>query len=177
MSGSYVHYCRLSAEMPRGGTAREAQEHELQGRLGEFAAQLGDRIPKGLTFSDADNGEFTDSPTPDSTAALEAALDMVVAEGDGSAVYVLGLGFLSQPELVCLGARLDDLVRVGGRVVGVVDDFDSARPGDREFLAGLARVAASDLVEQEQSKDREGGEAREERLGGGSGSCWKREAG
>jgi site-specific DNA recombinase len=105
----------------------------------EAAARASECIPESFEFSDLDVSGRKDVPRPGLDKALQALLD----ESIGT-LYVAKLDRLTRRGMAHIGAILDDLERVSGRIVFVADGLDTSKPGARQVIAILAEQARAE---------------------------------
>lgn len=132
LAGSYDRLSALAAEY-------DPFSPENQRRLNhEAAARNGEHIPPEFEFSDIASGR-KDVHRP----AFEKAIRTLL-EGRIKTLYVAKLDRLSRRGMGQVGLILDDLERVGGRIVFVAEGLDTSMPGARQVVAILAEHARAE---------------------------------
>jgi site-specific DNA recombinase len=112
---------------------------ENQRRLNREAAERnGEQIPPEFYFNDYLSGR-KDVYRPGFEGAIRALLD-----GQIKTLYVTKLDRLTRRGMAHIGTILDDLERVGGRIVFVAEGLDSSKPGARQIIAILAEQARAE---------------------------------
>jgi site-specific DNA recombinase len=129
-AGSYDR----QSEAPR---AYDSFSPENQRRLNhQAAARDGEYIPPEFEFSDLDLSGRKDVYRPGFEKALRALLD-----GRIKTLYVAKLDRLTRKGMRHVGLMLDELERVGGRIVFVAEGLDTSKQGARQVIAILAEQA------------------------------------
>ena len=127
---------RLSA-MP---TAHDPFSPNNQRRLCHDAAERnGERIPPEFEFRELDVSGRKDRPRRDLDDALSLLLTRKIRT-----LYVAKLDRLTRRGMGHVGLILDDLEKVGARIVSVADGLDTSRPGVRPIIAILAEQARAE---------------------------------
>src|SRR6266536_3818235 len=140
-SGSFIGepagaLIRLSATPP----AHDPFSPENQRRLCHQAAERnGEHIPPEYEFKELDVSARKDRTRRD----LDAALKLLLT-GKIRTLYVAKLDRLSRRGMGHVGLILDELEKVGGRIVFVADGLDSSKPGARQIIAILAEQARAE---------------------------------
>ncbi len=129
-AGSYDR----QSEAPR---AYDSFSPENQRRLNhEAAARDGEYIPTEFEFSDLDLSGRKDVHRPGFEKAISALLG-----GRIETLYVAKLDRLTRKGMGHVGLILDELERVGGRIVFVAEGLDTSKQGARQVIAILAEQA------------------------------------
>ena len=105
----------------------------------DAAARNGEHIPSEFEFRDLDVSARGDRPRPGFEAAIKALLS-----GKIETLYVAKLDRLSRKGMGHVGLILDELEKVGGRIVFVGDGLDSSQQGTRQIIGILAEKARSE---------------------------------
>ena len=140
-SGSFIGepagaLIRLSATPP----AHDPFSPENQRRLCHQAAERnGEHIPPEYEFKELDVSARKDRTRRD----LDAALKLLLT-GKIRTLYVAKLDRLSRRGMGHVGLILDELEKVGGRIVFVADGLDTSKPGVRPIIAILAEQARAE---------------------------------
>jgi site-specific DNA recombinase len=113
----------------------EIQRHHTHGA----AARDGEYIPLEFEFSDPNLSGRKDVYRPAFEKAIRALLD-----GRIKTLYVAKLDRLSRKGMGHVGLILDELERVGGRIVFVAEGLDTSKPGARQVIAILAEQARAE---------------------------------
>jgi site-specific DNA recombinase len=141
LSGSYHGepagaLLRLSAMPP----AYDPFSPDNQRRLCHQAAtRNGEHVPPEFEFQELDVSGRKDRPRPGLDAALNALLT-----GRIKTLYVAKLDRLSRRGMGHVGLILDELEKVGGRIVFVADGLNTSQPGVRQIIAILAEQARAE---------------------------------
>jgi site-specific DNA recombinase len=104
----------------------------------QAALTNGLKIKPGYEFFDVKTG-YRDVKRPGFDRAVEALLNQEI-----EALVVPKLDRLSRRGMGQVGLLLDDLERVGGRIIFVGDGLDSSLPGARQIIAFLAEQARTE---------------------------------
>jgi DNA invertase Pin-like site-specific DNA recombinase len=127
---------RLSAMPP----AYDPFSPDNQRRLCHEAAERnGEHIPPEYEFKELDISGRKDRPRHD----LDAALKLLLT-GKIKTLYVAKLDRLTRRGMGHVGLILDELEKVGGRIVFVADGLDTSKPGVRPIIAILAEQARAE---------------------------------
>jgi site-specific DNA recombinase len=122
---------------------RFTQTHspENQDRLNKQAALThGLKIKPGYEFYDEESA-YRNVRRRDFEKAIAALLNQEI-----EALIVPKLDRLSRRGMGQVGLLLDDLERVGGRIISVGDGLDSSQPGARQIIAFLAEQARTEVL-------------------------------
>jgi site-specific DNA recombinase len=90
-------------------------------------------------FTDLDASAWRDNERPGFQAAVAALLAREI-----EVLYVPKVDRLTRQGMGAIGLLLDELERVGGRIVFVADGLDSSRPGERQMIGLLAEQARAE---------------------------------
>jgi site-specific DNA recombinase len=127
---------RLSAMPP----VHDPFSPDNQRRLCHQAAERnGEYVPPEYEFKELDVSARKDRLR----RGLEAALRLLLT-GKIKTLYVAKLDRLSRRGMGHVGLILDELEKVGGRIVFVADGLDTSQPGARPIIAILAEQARSE---------------------------------
>jgi site-specific DNA recombinase len=127
---------RLSAMPP----AHDPFSPDNQRRLCHQAAERnGEYIPSEFEFQELDVSARKDRPR----RGLDDALARLLT-GRIKTLYVAKLDRLSRRGMGHVGLILDELEKVGGRIVFVADGLDTSKPGVRPIIAILAEQARAE---------------------------------
>ncbi len=119
--------------------ARDSFSPENQRRLNqEAAARNGEHIPPEFHFSDCVTAR-KDVYRPGFEKAIRVLLD-----GRIRTLYVAKVDRLTRRGTAQVGMILDELEKVGGRIVFVAEGLDSSKPGARQIIAILAEQARAE---------------------------------
>ena len=130
-------YGRLSM-LPR---FTQTHSPENQDRLNKEAALThGLKIRPGYEFYDEESA-YRNVRRRDFERAIAALLNQEI-----EALIVPKLDRLSRRGMGQVGLLLDDLERVGGRIISVGDGLDSSQPGARQIIAFLAEQARTEVL-------------------------------
>jgi site-specific DNA recombinase len=130
-------YGRLSM-LPR---FTQTHSPENQDRLNKQAALThGLKIKPGYEFYDEESA-YRNVRRRDFERAIAALLNQEI-----EALIVPKLDRLSRRGMGQVGLLLDDLERVGGRIISVGDGLDSSQPGARQIIAFLAEQARTEVL-------------------------------
>jgi DNA invertase Pin-like site-specific DNA recombinase len=111
-----------------------------QSRLCHQAAERnGEHISREFEFQELDVSARKDRPRPGLDAALDALLTRKI-----KTLYVAKLDRLSRRGMGHVGLILDELEKVGGRIVFVADGLDTSQAGVRQIIAILAEQARAE---------------------------------
>src|SRR5215211_3445912 len=133
-------YDRLSSLSP----THDSFSPENQRRLNHDAAvRNGEHIASEFEFSDLDLSGRKNVYRPGFEKAIRTLLD-----GRIKTLYVAKLDRLTRKGMGHVGLILDELERVGGRIVFVAEGLDTSKPGARQVIAILAEQdrAESDAI-------------------------------
>jgi site-specific DNA recombinase len=102
----------------------------------DAAARNGEHITPEFEFSDLDLSGRKDVHRPGFEKAMSALLDRRI-----KTLYVAKLDRLTRKGMGHVGLILDELERVGGRIVFVAEGLDTSKQGARQVIAILAEQA------------------------------------
>jgi hypothetical protein len=129
-------YDRLSSLSP----THDSFSPENQRRLNHDAAvRNGEHIVPEFEFSDLDISGRKNVYRPGFEKAIRTLLD-----GRIKTLYVAKLDRLTRRGMGHVGLILDELERVGGRIVFVAEGLDTSKPGARQVIAILAEQARAE---------------------------------
>jgi site-specific DNA recombinase len=129
-------YDRLSSLSP----THDSFSPENQRRLNHDAAvRNGEHIASEFEFSDLDLSGRKNVYRPGFEKAIRTLLD-----GRIKTLYVAKLDRLTRKGMGHVGLILDELERVGGRIVFVAEGLDTSKPGARQVIAILAEQARAE---------------------------------
>jgi site-specific DNA recombinase len=129
-------YDRLSSLSP----THDSFSPENQRRLNHDAAvRNGEHIAPEFAFSDLDMSGRKNVYRPGFEKAIRVLLD-----GRIKTLYVAKLDRLTRKGMGHVGLILDELERVGGRVIFVAEGLDTSKPGARQVIAILAEQARAE---------------------------------
>src|SRR5215218_8927621 len=140
-SGSYVTepagaLLRLSAIPPAHDPFSPDNQHRL---CHDAAERNGEHIPPEFDFQELDVSGRRDRPRRDLDDALKLLLTRRIRT-----LYVAKLDRLTRRGMGHVGLILDELEKVGGRIVFVADGLDTSKPGVRPIIAILAEQARAE---------------------------------
>jgi site-specific DNA recombinase len=139
--GSYIGapagaLLRLSALPPAYDPFSPDNQHRL---CHQAAERNGEHISPDFEFQELDVSGRKDRPRPGLDAALDALLTRKI-----KTLYVAKLDRLSRRGMGHVGLILDELEKVGGRIVFVADGLDTSQQGVRQIIAILAEQARAE---------------------------------
>jgi site-specific DNA recombinase len=133
LAGTYGRLSDLPSMYEQESTRRQDELNMTK------ADALGVTVPEWARFCDVEKSARKEVYRPQFEAALDALLTQRI-----STLIVAKLDRLTRRGMGQLGLILDDLEKVGGRIVFVAEGIDSSQPSGRIILAVLSEVARAE---------------------------------